>query len=202
MNKIGLMVACCSVVGHLFGADEPLISNIYERVNRVYGSDKWDSPRDVFRSVRGGDGYEFGSVRKPFYELIPVVSNNFEKIVRDWDAYATNEVVAFTVANAAAYSGGDVLVTLANEALSRYERTNAADDWWLLKYLLIPDLTPQMHFMIMHYDSPAVNDLIVRFRACAETRGVESNRVSWCDEALSGSAKKEYLELKAAGAIE
>ena len=201
MNRLMLMFACCAVCGTLCG-EENLVSNIYARVNLIYGSDKWDSSTDVFCAVRGGDGFESGSVRKPFYELIPVVSNNCCKILQGWDAYATNEVVAFTVVNAAAYSGGDVLVRFAKEALLHYERTKATNDWRILKYLLLPDLTPQMHFIELNYDNPTINDLLVRFRACAKAREDTQGLEDWCDEVLSGDAKKYYLELKAAGAID
>lgn len=198
MNKLVLMAVSCAVAGHLLGEDG-LVSNIYAQVDLVYGSDKWDSPRDVFHSVRGGDGYEGGSVRKPFYALIPVVSNNYEKILQDWGTYATNEVVAFTVSNAAAYSGGKVLVSFVETAMSRYERTKSEDDWWTLKYLMVPRLTRQMDFMELNYDTPAVSNLIVRFRTCLESRGDLPDLVSWCDDVLSGDAKKYDLELNAAG---
>ena len=200
MNKLMVVVAYCVTMGFLCG-EENLVSNVYERVNLIYGSDKWDSPRDVFDAVRGGDGFESGSVRNSFYELIPVVSNNCSKILQDWDAYATNEVVAFTVANAAAYSGGNVMLPLAQKAMARYEETKAEIDWLTIKYLMIPSLTPQMHFMPLNYDSPTVNSLVVRFRACLKARGDKPGLENWCDEVLSGGAKKHYLELKAAGAI-
>lgn len=198
MNKLTAMVACCAMAWPLLGG-ESLVTNIYERVRQVYGSDKWRAPMDVFYAVRGGDGFEFGSVRDPFRELVSVVSNNFTAILQDWDAYATNVVVAFTVANAAAYSGEEVLVPFADEALSLYERTKATNDWRIAKYLFLPNLTPQNHFMALNYDKPAVNALLVRFRACAKARDDKPGLEDWCDEVLSGEAKKYYLELKAAG---
>lgn len=201
MNKLMAVVAYCVTTGFLFG-EESLVSNIYERVNLIYGSDKWDSPRDVFYAVRSGDGFESGSVSKPFHELIPVVSNNCSKILQDWNAYATNDVVAFTVANAAVYSGGEVMLSFAQKTMSRYEETKTEMDWLTIKYLMIPNLTPQMHFMPLNYDSPTVNSLIVRFRACLKARGDKPGLEEWCDEVLSGGAKKHYLELKAAGAID
>jgi len=200
MNKLTVMVACCAMAGSLLG-EESLVSNIYERVRLVYGNDTRNAPMDVFYSVRGGDGFDYGSVREPFRELIPVVSNNCGKILQDWDAYAANEVVSWTVLNAVCHSGVSLYLMSADSIVSRYELSGTSNDWKSVRFLFAPYRTPQELTMTLMCEDVSVRSLLGRIRECAFRRG-DSNVVERCETRLSGEAKKHYLELKAAGAIE
>lgn len=182
--------------------DDALVRNLYRMVDRVYGGEAGTPALSVFRSVRGGDGFDFGSIRRPFLDLVSVVSNSYGTILRSWDGCATNEMVAFTVANAAVRSGDAAHLALADVVISRYERTGQAADWALATYVVCPSLTTRMQFMLLHHDSSAVNALLRRFRACARTREDAQDLAEWCDDVLSGKAREEYLEMKAAGAVE
>ncbi len=183
-------------------ASTNMLSDICESVAKVYGSSSYFDAETLFMGVRGGDGLVGNAdTERPFLELVPVVSNSCSDIERDWDSYRTNEVVRFTVLNAVAFSGIVAYTNFTAAMVARCERTNDTNDWKSVRFLFAPYRTPQELTMTLMCEDASVRGLLERIRECAARRG-DSNVVERCEERLSGEAKREYLELKAAGAIE
>lgn len=149
-------------------ASANLQSDIYGRVAKVYGSSTYFDAETLFAGVRGGDGLA-GNVDtgKSFLELIPVVSNNYASVERNWNAYGTNEVVRFTVLSAVAFSGICVYTNFTAAMVARCEQGNDTNDWESVRFLVSPIMTPQERAMMLNYDRPPFNDLLSRIRACA-----------------------------------
>ena len=173
--------------------------NIYDYVDNIFKSEAGVRPELLFTSIRGGDGFNQGDVWKPFSEFIPIVSNNYTQIANDWESYNTNKVVAFTVLSAIGFSGFDVYTNFTSAIISRYEQTPNTNNWSAIQFLMMPYQTPQVHALMLNYDQSGVSNLVLRIRACIQTQGGHNGLVDWCDKVLSGQAKQEYLDLKAAG---
>ena len=196
MNKIIFTMAICfASIAH----GESCVSNIYDRVDNIFKSEADVRPGLLFTTIRGGDGFSQGAVWKPFAEVIPIVSNNYTQIANDWESYNTNKVVAFTILSAIGFSGFDVYTNFTSVIISRYEQTPNTNNWFAIQFLMMPYQTPQVHALMLNYDQSGVSNLVLRIRACTQTQCGHDGLVDWCDKVLSGQAKQEYLDLKAAG---
>ena len=185
-----------------FALAEDLPSEVYRRVSEVYGSSPYFDAETLFDGVRGGDGLLGNAdTERAFLRLVPVVSNGHARIVGDWGRYGTNEVVRFTVLSAVGYSGKDIYTNFTAALVARYERTRGEDDWKSVLFLFSPYQTPMERTLVLDCDSPSVRSILTRIRACAAARS-DVGVVGRCDSRLSGKAREEYLEMKAAGAVE
>ena len=69
-----------------------------------------------------------------------------------------------------------------------------------MSFLLSPYGTPCDPSIGLNYDNPVVSNIITRIRQ-VEVSLNQTNGVNACDAFLSGEWKREYLEMKAAGAL-
>lgn len=176
---------------------EQLASNIYLHVKNIYRDSR--SPFDSFVTVRGG-GFCNEMEEEKILPLVSVVSNNCEAIADDWTMYETNEMVRFTTLCAIAYSGYDNYVEFADHMLSRHEADTNSCSWATVRFACLPYGTRLHDALEMHYETPVASNILTRLRALAIRHGDEALRNS-CDLKLSGAAKREALELQAAGAL-
>ena len=194
--------AVLSILALMCPASTNLPNTIYRSVDSVYGSSTYFDAETLFMGVRGGDGLVGNAdTEKPFRELIPIVSNNYVAVERDWNDYRTNEVVRFTVLSAVAFSGVGVYTNFTAAMVARCERGCDTNDWESIRFLVTPIMTPQERAMMLNYDEPPYSNLLSRIRTCA-TRRNDTATAGICDDYISGEPRKEYLELKAAGTIE
>ncbi len=196
MNKIVFTMAIClASIAH----GDSCVSNIYSCVDNIFKSESGIRPGLLFTSIRGGDGFDQSAAWQPFCEFVPIVSNNYTQIANDWESYSTNKVVAFTVLNAIGFSGFDIYTNFTSAIILRYEQTPNSNNWTSIQFLMMPYRTPQAHALMLNYDQFGVSNLVLRIRTCTQTQGGHDGLMNWCDKVLSGQAKQEYLDLKAAG---
>jgi hypothetical protein len=200
MKKLILLSIIC-VVLEAFGENQILTSNIYSRVSQVFKEDGGLASQSFFAEVYNGETYLWGSMQQPFLELVPVVSNNYAQIVEDWDAYATNGVVSFTIITAVGYSGSNVYTNFLDFMLTRYEQTHNTNDWGHVRHLRRMINTPVERYLTLNYDNVGVSNLILRIQSGAVQIGDHATKAV-CNRLLSGEIRESYLLMKAAGAIE
>ena len=173
---------------------EILVSNVYTRVGAVFQEDGGLGTRRLFGGVAGGDGFMWGSLKQPFLELVPVVSNNYVQIAEDWDAYQTNRVVSFTVISAIGFSGFNVYTNFLETMLSRYEQTQTSNDWKVVRHLLLPINTPLENGLLLNNDNVAVSNMLLRIKTGAIQRS--DNKINrLCERFISSEARRRYLDM-------
>lgn len=192
-----------AVVAHYNGEwaypQSAIASNVYAQVKPLYEG-HWLSPFDYFLAVRGGGVAQEMDMQR-FMPFVHFVSNNCAAISADWMAYETNDMVRFTTLSAVGFSGFDNLTNLATHVLSLYEADANAISWQTIEMLSGPDDPPDAaHYLCLNYDVPGVSNLVNRFKAIYVGRG-EMDRASLFDADLSGEGKRDYLDMKAAGAL-
>ena len=200
MKKI-ILLATFSTIFTSFCENISLISNVYNQVGLIFKEDGGLNTESYFGGVYGGDGYMWGSLKQPFFELVPVVSNNYTQIADDWDAYVTNDIVSYTVLSAIGYSGLNVYTNFLGSMVTRYEQTYTTNDWETVRTLSRSYQTPMWNALLLHYDNVAVSNLILRIKSGA-TRAGDTKTKDLCAEILTGETREAYLLMKAAGAIE
>ena len=183
------------------GEDVSLVSNVYNQVGLIFKEDGGLVSQSFFAEVYNGETYLWGSMQQPFLELVPVVSNNYTQIAEDWDAYATNGVVSFTIITAVGYSGSNVYTNFLDFMLMRYERTHSTNDWRHVRHLRRMINTPVERYLALNYDCVGVSNLILRIQSVAVQIGDHATKAV-CNRLLSGEIRESYLLMKAAGAIE
>lgn len=174
-----------------------LASNIYSQVKYLYSD--YRSPYDYFVTVRGGGFCREMDYRK-ILPLATLVSNNCAALVADWQTYEQNEMVRFTTLCAIAYSGFSNYTNFVDRVLARYEADTNSCSWATIRFASFPRGTILENGLEMNYDKPGVSNILVRLRALAVARGDNVLRDA-CDRELSGEAKRETLDLQAAGAL-
>ena len=179
---------------YALAVDYSLVSNVYTRVGAVFQEDGGLGTRRLFGGVVGGDGFMWGSLKQPFLELVPVVSNNYVQIVEDWDAYQTNRVVSFTVISAIGFSGFNVYTNFLETMLSRYEQTQTSNDWKVVRHLLLPINTPLENGLLLNNDNVAVSNMLLRIKTFAIQRN-EAKIKRLCERFISSEARKRYLDM-------
>ena len=174
--------------------DSSLVSNVYTRVGTVFQEDGGLGTRRLFGGVAGGDGFMWGSLKQPFLELVPVVSNNYVQIAEDWDAYQTNRVVSFTVISAIGFSGFNVYTNFLETMLSRYEQTQTSNDWKVVRHLLLPINTPLENGLLLKNNNVAVSNMLLRIKTGAIQRS--DNKINrLCERFISSEARRRYLDM-------
>ena len=189
-----------SLVPILARATSGTVTNIYAQANAVFQSENAAHPMQAYHAALGG-GMAAECMNDTFRALCNFVSNHCEEIAADWMSYETNDVVRFTTLSAAGFSGFDNLTNLAAHVLSLYEVDANAISWQTIEMLSSPDDPPEAaHYLCLNYDVPGVSNLVNRFKAIYVGRG-EMDRASLFDADLSGEGKRDYLDMKAAGAL-
>lgn len=196
MNKVICTLLASGLV--LGSMGEAVRTNVYEKVASVFADDGGLVPGPTFYSVKGG-GFSSERMTDDFASLCEVVSNNATHILADWTAYATNAVAQFSVLNALCFSGECVYTNSLSVLLSRQDNV-AVSSWQSLKFLAMPYGTPMQRHLLLHYDVEGVSNLVLRVKQAALSAG-DNDMVLHCEEILTGEARGEYLELKAAGAL-
>lgn len=182
--------------------DNLLASNIYVQVRSVYAYDTWQTLYDYFYAVRGGGvrlDLEDRDMPK-FLALTVCVSNHCAEIAADWRTYETNEVVRFTTLSAVGYSGYSNFTNFADIVTTQILSNPSLCSSCTMNFLVSPYGTPSETCMGLNYDNPVVSNIITRIRQ-VEVSLNQTNGVNACDAFLSGEWKREYLEMKAAGAL-
>ena len=182
--------------------DNLLASNIYVQVRSVYAYDTWQTLYDYFYAVRGGGvrlDLEDRDMPK-FLALTACVSNHCAEIAADWRTYETNEVVRFTTLSAVGYSGYSNFTNFADIVTTQRLSDPSFCSWNTVSFLLSPYGTPCDPSIGLNYDNPVVSNIVLKIRQIAVVEN-NTNEVDTCDVFLSGEWKREYLEMKAAGAL-
>ena len=193
MKKIILLAVCGTMVTS-FGEDVSLVSNVYNQVSLIFKEDGGLNTESYFGGVYGGDGYLWGSLKQPFLEFVPVVSNNAVQITEDWDSYATNEVVSYTVLSAIGFSGFNVYTNFLESMLLRYEQTQTSNNWEVVRYLLLPINTPLENGLLLNNNNVAVSNMLLRIKTFAIQRNENKiNRL--CERFISSEARRRYLDM-------
>ena len=184
-----------------------LASNVYARVHSVYRYGvqpaPWNSLFSYFLSVRGGGGIRqdlYDSDMPKFLALTACVSNHCAEIAADWRTYETNEVVRFTTLSAVGYSGYSNFTNFADIVTTQRLSDPSFCSWNTVSFLLSPYGTPCDPSIGLNYDNPVVSNIVLKIRQIAVVEN-NTNEVDTCDVFLSGEWKREYLEMKAAGAL-
>ena len=193
MKKIILLAVCGTMVTS-FGEDVSLVSNVYNQVSLIFKEDGGLNTESYFGGVYGGDGYLWGSLKQPFLEFVPVVSNNAVQITEDWDSYATNEVVSYTVLSAIGFSGFNVYTNFLESMLLRYEQTQTSNNWEVVRYLLLPINTPLENGLLLNNNNVAVSNMLLRIKTFAIQRN-ENKIKRLCERFISSEARKRYLDM-------
>ena len=193
MKKIILLAVCGTMVTS-FGEDVSLVSNVYNQVSLIFKEDGGLNTESYFGGVYGGDGYLWGSLKQPFLEFVPVVSNNAVQITEDWDSYATNEVVSYTVLSAIGFSGFNVYTNFLESMLLRYEQTQTSNNWEVVRYLLLPINTPLENGLLLKNNNVAVSNMLLRIKTFAIQRN-ENKIKRLCERFISSEARRRYLDM-------
>ena len=176
------------------GEDVSLVSNVYNQVSLIFKEDGGLNTESYFGGVYGGDGYLWGSLKQPFLEFVPVVSNNAVQITEDWDSYATNEVVSYTVLSAIGFSGFNVYTNFLESMLLRYEQTQTSNNWEVVRYLLLPINTPLENGLLLNNNNVAVSNMLLRIKTFAIQRN-ENKIKRLCERFISSEARRRYLDM-------
>ena len=176
------------------GEDVSLVSNVYNQVSLIFKEDGGLNTESYFGGVYGGDGYLWGSLKQPFLEFVPVVSNNAVQITEDWDSYATNEVVSYTVLSAIGFSGFNVYTNFLESMLLRYEQTQTSNNWEVVRYLLLPINTPLENGLLLKNNNVAVSNMLLRIKTFAIQRN-ENKIKRLCERFISSEARRRYLDM-------
>ena len=196
----GTCLILLSLVPLLARATSVTVAHIYAQANAVFQSEDAAHPVQAYHAALGG-GMVSECMNDTFRSLCHFVSNHCDEIAADWMAYETNDMVRFTTLSAVGFSGFDNLTNLASHVLSLYEADANAISWQTIEMLSGPDDPPDAaHYLCLNYDVPGVSNLVNRFKAIYVGRG-ELERASMFDADLSGEAKRDYLDMKAAGAL-
>ena len=179
-------------------AQTGLDTNIYAQVRAVYGDETLSSDSRRFCAIRG-EGFNAGWMNDGFKTLCRTVSNNCSQIASDWHIYGTNEVVNYTVLSAVCFSGWNVYTNFTEQMLAHFETDTNSCQWATIDFLVAPPGTPQERSLAMNYDLPAVSNILVRMRALAISIDDVPSKAS-IEYRLSGDAKQDFLDMKAAGA--
>ena len=177
---------------------DPLASNVYVQVRQLYGGNG-RTPFDHFVGVRGG-GMAQEMEMQSLVPFVHFVSNHCAEIAADWPTYETNEMVRFTTLSAVGYSGFANYTNFVDVVLSRYESNTNSCSWSTIKFMKSPYGTTQEVALELNYDVPAVSNILLRMRSAAIANGDDKMRQA-CDCELSGEGNRNYLEMKAAGAL-
>ena len=135
-----------------------------------------------------------------FLALTACVSNHCAEVAADWRTYETNEVVRFTILSAVGYSGYNNFTNFADIVTAQLMSNPSLCSSCTMNFLVSPYGTPNETYMGLNYDNPVVSNIITRIRQ-VEVSLNQTNGVNACDAFLSGEWKREYLEMKAAGAL-
>ena len=197
MNRIVVGLIAMSPLVAL--GDMALVSNVYVRAHGVY-AEAGESAQSGFHDALGGGILNACSSGR-FMAFRDYVTNHCDEIVTDWVSYETNDLVRFTTQCAIGYSCFEMQTNLAHKVLSLYEANTNSIGWGTIEMLASPDGYPDVeHYLELHYDSPGVSNIIVRLKAIAIQRN-ENKLREYCDSLFTGEPKREYLEMKACGAL-
>ena len=182
--------------------DNLLASNIYAQVRSVYAHDTWRPLYKYFDAVRGGGvrmDLEDRDMPK-FLALTACVSNHCAEVAADWRTYETNEVVRFTTLSAVGYSGFCNYTNFVDIVATRRLSDPSLCSWDTVQFLISPYGTPGEAYLGLNCDLPVVSNIVLKIRQIAVMEN-NTNAVNGCDSFLSGEWKRQYLEMKAAGAL-
>ncbi len=136
-----------------------------------------------------------------FTNLVTVISNEVGGCFDDWKVLATNNLNRALFRTALAESGPEVYTCFVTNALDKSALQSMGYGSLELVEYMGAACTRLENYYMLNYDQPGVSNLWLRARAIFATKGL-SESVEWTDRILSGEAKTDYLELKAAGAID
>ena len=136
-----------------------------------------------------------------FTNLVTVISNEVGGCFEDWKSLATNDLNRALFRIALAEAGPDVYTHFVTNALDKSALQTVGYGGFELVEYMGAACTRLENYYMLNYDQPVVNNLWLRARTIFEAHSL-SNSVRWVDRILSGEAKSDYLELKAAGAID
>ena len=173
-------------------------SNVYMQVRQLYGGNG-RTLFDHFLGVRGG-GVAQEMEMQDFMPFVHFVSNHCAEIAANWQIYETNEVVRFTTLSAVGCSGFDNYTNFVDMVLCQYETGTNSCSWSTVKFMKSPYGTEEEVSLELKYDIPFVSNILLRVRSAAMKIGDDTVRQS-CEFELSGNGRRNYLEMKAAGAL-
>lgn len=136
-----------------------------------------------------------------FTNLVIVISNEVGGCFEDWKCLATNDLNRALFRIVLAEAGPDVYTRFVTNALDKSALQTVGYGGFELVEYMGAACTRLENYYMLNCDQSVVNNLWLRARAIFETNGL-SNSVEWVDRILSGEEKADYLELKAAGAID
>ena len=192
---ITLMLVCTASL-----ANHDLVTNVYARVNALYGQGGSSSAQD-FQAIKGG-GFAIDGMSDGFISLCNFVSNRCTEIVAEWPSYETKDVARFTLQSAIGYTGFSNMTNLADKVLSLSEGNPLSVSSETLRMVRFPYGTPfnAENYLALNIDVPGVSNIVTRLKNVYISRS-ETNSLDVCDEILSGERKQWLLEMKAAGAL-
>ena len=136
-----------------------------------------------------------------FTNLVAAISNEVNGCFADWKVLATNDLNRALFRTALAESGPGIYTRFVTNALDKSALQAMEYGGLELEEYMDAACTRLEDYYMLNYSQPGISNLWLRARAIFEAKGL-SDSVKWVDDILSGEAKKEYLELKAAGAID
>ena len=194
MKIVTIIILFLLTCPRAFATSEELVSNIYSRVSLIFKEDGGLNTESYFGGVYGGDGYLWGSLKQPFLEFVPVISNNAVQITEDWNSYATNEVVSYTVLSAIGFSGFNVYTNFLKSMLLQYEQSQTSNNWEVVRYLLLSINTPLENGLLLNNDNVAVSNMLLRIKTFAIQRN-ETKIKRLCERFISSEARRRYLDM-------
>ncbi len=136
-----------------------------------------------------------------FTNLVTVISNEVGGCFEDWKVLATNDLNRALFRTALAEAGPTVYTCFVTNALDKSALQTMGYGVLELEEYMDAACTKLEDYYMLNYDKPGVSNLWLKARAIFKTKGL-SDSVEWVDRILSGEEKADYLELKAAGAID
>ncbi len=200
MNKqVMTVVAICFSCAVARG-DGALSAEVYARAMSVLSA-TGETPCQFYHGVVGG-GFLQDGMSDQFTSFCSFVSNRCEDIVSDWPTYETNDMVRFTLQSAIGFCGFKCQTNLAVKVLSLYEGSTNTVSYGTVEMAGFPYGVPldAENYLALHYDTPGVSNIITRIQNIAVAMS-DTNTVDVCVQCLSGEKKREYLEMKACGAL-
>ena len=136
-----------------------------------------------------------------FTNLVTVISNDVGGCFDDWKVLATNNLNRAIFRTALAEAGPAVYTFFVTNALDKSALQTMGYGVLELEAYMDAACTKLEDYYMLNYDKPGISNLWLKARSIFKTKGL-SDSVEWVDRILSGEEKADYLELKAAGAID
>ena len=191
MNK---MIVCfvLSAFVAIVAIGDDLSSNVYMKVASIFSGGDLSETNRLFAAVRGG-GFDNELDSCQFNDLNSYVSNNCNQILSSWSLYRTNEVVRFSVLSAVGFSGVDVYTNTLSCLLASFE-SGCTSEWASIEFVASPYGTPLDGILARRISAPGFSNLVSRVKSASLLMS-DADTSDWCDEVLSGAAKRELDDL-------